>query len=125
MKNQNDLIISIVCGVLALGAAITFYFTKEVPVAPASPQVVPTGRAQLQPGAVVFADSLPGGGGQSGGGGGGGFGGGSAPPTSRSSGGGTAPPTSRGGGGGSAAPTSRGGGGGNGLPSYVAGGQSQ
>lgn len=124
MKNQNDLIISIVCGVLALGAAITFYFTKEVPVAPASPQVVPTGRAQLQPGAVVFADSLPGGGGQSGGGGGG-FGGGSAPPTSRSSGGGTAPPTSRGGGGGSAAPTSRGGGGGNGLPSYVAGGQSQ
>ncbi len=124
MKNQNDLIISIVCGVLALGAAITFYFTKEVPVAPASPQVVPTGRAQLQPGAVVFADQLPGGGGQSGGGGG--FGGGSAPPTTRGGGGGagTAPPTSRGGGGGSSAPTSRGGGGA-GLPSYVAGGQSQ
>src|SRR5690606_22617977 len=118
------LIISIVCGVLARGAAITFYFTKEVPVAPASPHVVPTGRAQLQPGAVVFADQLPGGGGTSGGGGG--FGGGSAPPTARGGGGvaGSGRPTSRGGGGGASAPTSRGGGGA-GLPSYVAGGQSQ
>jgi len=104
LKNQNDLIISIVCGVLAIGAAITFYFTKREPVAPAPPESVPTARAQLQPGAVVYADSLPGGSSSGpGGGGAAGFGGG-APPTSRSGGGG---------------------GGNGGLPSFVAGAQGQ
>lgn len=106
MKNQNDLIISIVCGVLAIGAAITFYFTKREPVAPAPPEAVPTARAQLQPGAVTFADSLPGGGSGPGGGGGGGAAGF----------GGAGPATSRGGGGGGA---------GSGLPSFVAGSQGQ
>jgi len=36
MKNQNDLIISIVCGVLAIGGITALYFTKRVPETPSA-----------------------------------------------------------------------------------------
>jgi hypothetical protein len=62
MKNQNDLIISIVCGVLALGGVATLYFTKRDPKTPtAAPKPVLTAPA-VPTVAVARANSLPGGG---------------------------------------------------------------
>ena len=80
MKNQNDLIVSIVAGVIGIGIFVALIFTQRTPVKPAPPTSVPTAEAQLQPGAVTFANSLPGGSSQTGGpaapaGGGGGGGG--------------------------------------------------
>ncbi len=62
MKNQNDLIITIVAIVIALGVSATFFFTKREPVKPADPTPVPTATAALQPGKVVSVAGLPGGG---------------------------------------------------------------
>lgn len=60
MKNQNDLIISIVAIVVAAGAAIAFSMTAR-PI-PAQPKVtaVPVADAQMKPGAVVVGNGLPG-----------------------------------------------------------------
>lgn len=84
MKNQNDLIISIVAVVLALIFGGVFMATAREPVKPAPPEAVVTTDAKMPEGAVKFADSLPGataggqaaGGGAMGGGGGGKLGGG-------------------------------------------------
>lgn len=76
MKNQNDLIFSIVFGVLALIAAGIAYGTKqEVPSIPAPP-VVTTADAKLPATSVVYGTALPNGGGNAGGGGASAFGGG-------------------------------------------------
>lgn len=69
MKNQNDLIALIVSVVLGLAGVLTFMFTAPKPTAPTPPTPVVTAPAQLQPAAVVFADTLPGGGNAGGGGG--------------------------------------------------------
>lgn len=61
MKNQNDLIIAIVCVVLLLGFGLGFYFTKPVVNAPPAPATVPLGEPTVQEGTVVRANSLPGG----------------------------------------------------------------
>lgn len=94
MKNQNDLIITIVTVVLALIAITAFYFTKPVVTQPPAPEKVITTKPQMPLGDVQYANSLPGasntgGGGPSGGGGGrrggpsgvGGGGGGGMTPT--------------------------------------------
>lgn len=75
MKNQNDLIISIVAIVLALIIAGVCFGTKRDPVAPPAPEKVNLTPAKLPEGDVVWANALPGG---SGGGGGGGLTGGPA-----------------------------------------------
>lgn len=79
MKNQNDLIISIVAVVLALIFGGVFMATAREPVKPAPPEAVIVTDAKMPEGAVKFADSLPGAaasgqaaGGAVGGGGGGG-----------------------------------------------------
>lgn len=59
MKNQNDLIVGIVCGVLALGVLAFAFFTRPEPVRPPAPTPVPVGEPTVQPGAVVFANALP------------------------------------------------------------------
>lgn len=61
MKNQNDLIIVIVCVVLLLGFGLGFHFTRPTVVAPAAPATVPLGEPTVQEGTVVRANSLPGG----------------------------------------------------------------
>lgn len=61
MKNQNDLIIVIVCAVLLLGTGLGFYFTRPEPTAPAAPATVPLGEPTVQAGTVVRGNSLPGG----------------------------------------------------------------
>jgi hypothetical protein len=66
MKNQNDLIISIVAIVLALIIAGVCFGTKREPVAPPAPEKVNLTPAQLPQGDLVWANALPGG---SGGGG--------------------------------------------------------
>ncbi len=87
MKNQNDLIISIVAIVLALIIAGVCFGTKREPIAPAAPEAVNLTAPALPAGDVVMASSLPGGsGGGAAGGGRGGLGGGPA-----GFGGGTAP----------------------------------
>jgi hypothetical protein len=75
MKNQNDLIISIVAIVLALIIAGVCFGTKREPVAPPAPEKVNLTPAKLPQGDVVWANALPGGGG-GGAGGPAGFGGG-------------------------------------------------
>lgn len=79
MKNQNDLIISIVAVVLALIFGGVFMATARQPVKPAPAEAVVTSDAKMPEGSVQFADTLPGAGntGQQAGGGGG-FGGGRA-----------------------------------------------
>lgn len=67
MKNQNDLIISIVAIVLALIIAGVCFGTKREPVAPAAPEKVNLAPATLPQGDVVMASSLPGAGSASGG----------------------------------------------------------
>lgn len=60
MKNQNDLIISIVAIVLALIIAGVCFGTKREPIAPAAPETVNLAPATLPQGDVVMASSLPG-----------------------------------------------------------------
>ena len=68
MKNQNDLIVIGVCGVLAIAAALIMFFTKREPVAPApgSP-VVTTSLAYPQGGEPALGLALPAGSGSAGG----------------------------------------------------------
>ncbi|MBC8063586.1 MAG: hypothetical protein H7Y17_02050 [Chlorobia bacterium] len=80
MKNQNDLIISIVAIVLALIIAGVCFGTKREPIAPAAPEAVNLAPPALPQGDVVMANSLPGGGGGGEGGPAGGFGGGRGGP---------------------------------------------
>ena len=77
MKNQNDLIVIGVCGVLAIAAALIFFFTKREPVAPTpvSP-VVTTKLAYPSGGDPATGLALPGGSSSAAGGFGGGAGGG-------------------------------------------------
>jgi hypothetical protein len=70
MKNQNDLIVSIVAIVVALGVSLGFFFNKRVPVKPPEPAPVPTAEAKGAEGSVTFANSLPGGDREAGSGGG-------------------------------------------------------
>jgi hypothetical protein len=65
--SQNDLIFSIVAIVLAIGATVTFFFTKREPIAPQAPTAVVTTDPALPPSGVQFANSLPTGGNQAGG----------------------------------------------------------
>jgi hypothetical protein len=60
MKNQNDLIFSIVAVVVLLIVAGVTFFTKPVPVQPAPPEAVNTSKPE-KPSAVatVFVDALP------------------------------------------------------------------
>jgi len=61
MKNQNDLIVSIVAAVFAIGFATGFYFTQRKPVEPTpAPKVVTTAVA-LPATSVVFSNGLAGG----------------------------------------------------------------
>ena len=60
MKNQNDLIISIVAIVLALIIAGVCFGTKREPVAPPAPEQVNLAAPTLPQGDVVMANSLPG-----------------------------------------------------------------
>ena len=82
MKNQNDLIFSIVFGVLALVAAGIAFATKPEPQSIAAPPSIVTTDAALPTASVSMGAALPaaannaGGGGFGGGGFGGGFGGG-------------------------------------------------
>lgn len=66
MKSQNDLIVSVVAGVIAIGAFCGLFFTKREPVSPAPPTPVPIDEAQPQEGAVTYAASLPSGSGSGG-----------------------------------------------------------
>lgn len=97
MKNQTDLIVMIVSGVLAIGAAAAMYFTKPQPVIPAQPAAINVKAAELPAGDVKMASSLPnaGSGGGTAAGGGPRGGGRGAAPTGLSGGG--APPPSSGG----------------------------
>ncbi len=67
MKNQNDLIVTIVAFVLALGAAAGFYFGARKPIKPQDPEPVPTTAVQVPEGSLTMSNSLPGGGGGGGG----------------------------------------------------------
>lgn len=99
MKNQNDMIISIVAIVLGLiGFAVAFFTQRDVNPVPA-PEPVVTSEPQLQGADVRVANSLPAaanqndpytGGGTGGGraGGGGGLAGGNAPTVAGAGGGG-------------------------------------
>lgn len=69
MKNQNDLIVMIAAGVVALGVILWSAFSARTPVAPAKPEAVPLGNVALPAGQVTKATSLPGGNNQAGGGG--------------------------------------------------------
>ncbi|MCW5936646.1 MAG: hypothetical protein KIT11_04995 [Fimbriimonadaceae bacterium] len=62
MKSQNDLIVSIVAGVVAIGVFCGFFFTKRQPIKPADPTPVPLQDAKIAEGNVTFANNLPGGG---------------------------------------------------------------
>jgi hypothetical protein len=75
MRNQNDLIISIVAAVLGIGVSLAFFFMKPDPKQPAAPSAVVTAALAYPAAAPVMANGLPSGGGGGGGmGGGGGFG---------------------------------------------------
>jgi translation initiation factor IF-2 len=115
MKNQNDLIVSIVAGVFALGFVAGFYFTARKPVEPTPSPKVETSPVKLPDTTVVYTNGLSGGGTAAGGGFGGpggppgGFGGPGGPPAGfRGGGPGGLPPSGLGsrpaGGGGAAAP---------------------
>lgn len=60
MKNQNDLIISIVAVVLALIIGGVAYGMKRVPVAPAAPEVVVVTPPAMPSSEVKMANALPG-----------------------------------------------------------------
>lgn len=84
MKNQNDLIVSIVSVVLALIVAGVCFGTKREPVAPAAPEQVLVAPPAMPATAVKMGNALPGasqnqtGGAGPAAGGGGGAGGGAA-----------------------------------------------
>jgi len=80
VKNQNDLIISIVSVVLALIIAGICFGTKRKPVAPAAPEVVVVTKPQLPTSDVKMANGLPGASQNTPGGFGGARGGGAAGP---------------------------------------------
>ncbi|CAN5679388.1 hypothetical protein BH11ARM2_BH11ARM2_21120 [soil metagenome] len=73
MKDQTNLIISIVCGVLAIGVAIACFATKRDPASPAPATKVVTTPVTLPEATVTYANGLSGK--SAGGGGFGGFGG--------------------------------------------------
>ncbi|MBX3095384.1 MAG: hypothetical protein KF812_00840 [Fimbriimonadaceae bacterium] len=56
VKNQNDLIVAIVAGVLGLTAIGVSYGTARKPNPPATPQAIVTAPAEAPPGAVVYAN---------------------------------------------------------------------
>lgn len=89
VKNQNDLIVSVTAGVLALGTAAAFYFTKPEPEQKPNPAPVVITDAEIKAASVVYTNSISPSGANGGQAGGGaprsGFGGGAAP-------GGGAPP---------------------------------
>lgn len=58
-NRQNNLIISIVCGVLALVGAGIIFFNKPTPVAPPEPENVPTVTVALPAGLVTKTKGLP------------------------------------------------------------------
>jgi len=68
MKNQNDLIISIVAIVLALIIAGVCFGTKREPATIPAPEVVNLAAPKLPQGDVVMANALPGAGSAGGGG---------------------------------------------------------
>lgn len=73
MKDQTNLIVSIVAVVFAIGFVLAFYFTARKPMV--APAVTPVPLTTVKPadGAVVMANALPNAGsGPAGGGGGGG-----------------------------------------------------
>lgn len=76
MKNQNDLIFSIVAGVIGIGCALGFFFTKREPVQPTPPTTVVVTDVALPTPAPAMANGLSGGSGAAGGFPGGGFPGG-------------------------------------------------
>jgi hypothetical protein len=73
MKNQNDIIISVVALVLVGIVFLVAFFTKHDPVMAPAPEVIDTKMPPMPASDIVQADALPGG--QGSGGGGGGFGG--------------------------------------------------
>jgi hypothetical protein len=78
MKNQNDLIVSIVAGVFAVGFAIAFYLTKREPIVVPAVTKVNNAKLALPAADIAYTNSLAGAGGA--GGAGGGFGGPGGPP---------------------------------------------
>lgn len=80
MKNQNDLIISIVAIVLALIIAGVCFGTKREPATIAAPEKVNLAPPVLPQGDVVMTNALPGGGSAAGGGMGAAMGGGGGRP---------------------------------------------
>lgn len=70
MKNQNDLIFTIVAIIVAIGALAGTYFTKPEPLTKPDPAKVIVTDPQYPAGSVTYAPSLPGSGNQQGGGGG-------------------------------------------------------
>jgi len=70
MKNQNDLIVSIVAGVFAVGFAIAFYLTKREPFVPPAVTKVNNAKLALPAADISYSNSLAGAGGAGGAGGG-------------------------------------------------------
>lgn len=68
MKNQNDLIISIVCGVLAIGGITTLYFTKREPQTPSAVTKANVTTPVIPAGSTKMTNGLAGGGAAGGGG---------------------------------------------------------
>jgi hypothetical protein len=60
MKNQNDLIFTIVAIIVALGALAGTYFTKPEPQTRAEPEKVKTSDPVYPTGSVTYSASLPG-----------------------------------------------------------------
>lgn len=83
VKNQNDLIVSVTAGVLALGTAAAFYFTKPEPETKPNPAPVVVNAAEIKAASVVYTNSISPNGSNGAAAGGGaprsGFGGGAAP----------------------------------------------
>jgi len=77
MKNQNDLICIVGCGLVALIAAVVMFFMKRDPISPPAPTAVITATPTYPAGTVVMAPALSGGSSMAGGGG---FGGPGGPP---------------------------------------------
>jgi len=70
MKNQNDLILSIVSAVIAIGVVIGIAVTKPEPAAPQAAPKVNEAKLTLPAADVVYANALPGAGAAAGGRGG-------------------------------------------------------
>lgn len=89
MKDQTNLIISIVAIVFMIGWSLAFFLGQRKEVVLPAPTVVNVAPAQVAEGAVVFADKLPNAG--SGSAAGGGAGGGGSETASLPGGGSTGP----------------------------------